>query len=59
MILRGVLLMERCTSCNTEVTDDFTKFKCPSCGKEDIIRCNRCKSISKQYKCPNCGFIGP
>jgi len=51
--------MDRCSSCNIEVTDDFTKFKCPSCGKVEIIRCNRCKSISKKYKCSNCSFIGP
>ena len=51
--------MVKCTSCNTEVTQDFTKFKCPQCGKAEIVRCNRCKSLSKSYKCPECGFIGP
>lgn len=51
--------MEKCTSCNVEVEQDFTKFKCPKCGKATIVRCNRCKSISKEYVCPECGFIGP
>lgn len=51
--------MEKCTSCNVELDQDFTKFKCPNCGKATIVRCNRCKSISKEYVCPACGFIGP
>ncbi|MCK9292919.1 MAG: zinc finger domain-containing protein [archaeon] len=51
--------MEQCTSCNIEVTQDYTTFKCPKCGKAKIIRCNRCKSTSKPYKCPECNFIGP
>jgi predicted RNA-binding Zn-ribbon protein involved in translation (DUF1610 family) len=51
--------MVKCTSCNTEVLQDFTRFKCPNCGKSEIVRCNRCKSLSKTYKCPECGFIGP
>jgi len=51
--------MESCTSCNKEVREEYTQFKCPACGKSKIIRCNRCKSISKLYKCPECGFIGP
>ncbi|MEI8363855.1 MAG: zinc finger domain-containing protein [archaeon] len=52
-------MMESCTSCNKEVREDYTAFKCPACGKAKILRCNRCKSISKLYKCPECGFVGP
>ncbi|HOD89895.1 MAG TPA: zinc finger domain-containing protein [archaeon] len=51
--------METCTSCKKEVTKDYVSFKCPNCGKTKIVRCNRCKAISKIYKCPECGFIGP
>jgi len=51
--------MKKCTSCNKIVTDDKTEFKCPSCGKETIIRCNSCKMTSKEYTCKECGFVGP
>ena len=51
--------MEKCTGCNKEVTTNYTQFKCPSCGKNKIIRCNRCKATSKTYRCKECGFIGP
>ena len=29
------------------------------CGKEKIIRCDHCKSTTKEYKCNECKFIGP
>jgi predicted RNA-binding Zn-ribbon protein involved in translation (DUF1610 family) len=51
--------MERCTSCNKEVANGYTNFKCPKCGKSKIIRCDSCKATAKSYKCPECGFIGP
>ncbi|MBN2127457.1 MAG: RNA-binding protein [Candidatus Diapherotrites archaeon] len=51
--------MKVCGSCNKEVSDDFVEFKCPSCGKSNIIRCLHCRATSKEYKCEECGFTGP
>jgi predicted RNA-binding Zn-ribbon protein involved in translation (DUF1610 family) len=34
-------------------------FKCPNCGKVEIIRCNKCRKMSVPYVCPICGFQGP
>lgn len=52
-------IMKKCTTCNKIVYDKKTEFKCPSCGKETIIRCDSCKKSSKEYSCKECGFIGP
>jgi hypothetical protein len=51
--------MLRCSSCQKEVTDDYVRFKCPNCGKEEIIRCMKCRKIVAKYKCKSCGFEGP
>jgi Zn-ribbon RNA-binding protein len=51
--------MAKCTSCNKELVSQYTEFKCPKCGKAKIIRCDSCKATVKNYKCPECGFIGP
>jgi len=51
--------MRVCSSCNKEVNFDFTEFNCPKCSKTKIIRCDHCKTTSKEYKCEECGFIGP
>lgn len=50
-----------CTSCGVEITakDRFVKFMCPKCGKVEIVRCGKCKSLVNPYKCPNCKFEGP
>jgi len=50
-----------CTSCNKHIhaSDNFVKFKCPACGEEWIIRCEKCKAASISYKCSKCGFTGP
>ena len=48
----------KCTSCNKEVTDNYIRFKCPSCGHE-IIRCQECRERASRYVCPECGFEGP
>ena len=50
-----------CTSCGTNLVgqDDFVKFKCPECGEEIIMRCSRCKKLSKPYKCTKCNYEGP
>jgi predicted RNA-binding Zn-ribbon protein involved in translation (DUF1610 family) len=49
-----------CTSCNTsiQVSGNFVKFKCPSCGEKLIVRCEACRSENVSYKC-KCGFVGP
>lgn len=49
-----------CTSCNkhVQVSDNFVKFKCPSCQNEYIVRCQKCKAAGVRYKC-KCGFMGP
>ncbi|BFI73183.1 hypothetical protein YN1_1700 [Nanoarchaeota archaeon] len=41
------------------VGDTIVKFICPNCGQGVIIRNNREKSLGLEWKCPNCGFIGP
>jgi Zn-ribbon RNA-binding protein len=51
--------MKKCTTCNKIVAEEKTEFKCPSCGKETIIRCDSCKESVKPYKCKECGFEGP
>ncbi|MFH1588805.1 MAG: zinc finger domain-containing protein [Candidatus Diapherotrites archaeon] len=51
--------MKVCGSCNKEVTDDYVDFKCPNCNKSRILRCEKCRNISTEYKCKECGFTGP
>ncbi|MGI6589124.1 MAG: zinc finger domain-containing protein [Candidatus Iainarchaeum sp.] len=51
--------MKTCTTCNKVVTSNHIEFKCPSCGKTNIVRCASCKEDSKEYKCKECGFVGP
>ncbi|MBW2968472.1 RNA-binding protein [Candidatus Woesearchaeota archaeon] len=50
-----------CSSCKKRVSTikNTTTFKCPNCGKRDIVRCGHCRSIVAKYKCPECGFEGP
>lgn len=50
-----------CSSCNKDITNDSgsVTFQCPGCGKFEIIRCSHCRKIVAQYKCPECGFVGP
>jgi len=52
-------MMKVCMTSNREVTDDFIEFKCPSCGKERIVRSLHSRQTSKPYACPECGFSGP
>ncbi|HIJ98661.1 TPA: DUF1610 domain-containing protein [archaeon] len=49
-----------CTSCGTELRADTSSVEliCPSCGKNKIGRCGRCKKLSREYTC-ECGFVGP
>ncbi|MFA5125600.1 MAG: zinc finger domain-containing protein [archaeon] len=51
--------MKTCTSCNKVVTGKHSEFKCPSCGKSTIVRCEHCKQTSKTYVCKECEFEGP
>ena len=51
--------MKKCTSCGTEVMDRYTEFKCPNCGKTDIIRCKSCRVLGTKYICDACGWKGP
>lgn len=50
-----------CSSCKKRITNTLgtTEFKCPNCGKTDIIRCKHCREIVAKYTCPNCEFTGP
>ena len=50
-----------CISCKKDTANDqgSVSFLCPNCSKYTIIRCQHCRKIATQYKCPECGFIGP
>ena len=50
----------KCDSCGSSISamDRYTKFKCPSCSKQEITRCQACKIRSNKYNC-GCGFEGP
>ncbi len=55
------MTIKRCTSCNGVIGagENFVEFPCPSCGEAKIIRCEKCKVLVNEYKCPACGFVGP
>ena len=42
-----------------EMQTKSVKFKCPNCGKVDIVRDEHDRKIAAPYKCPECGFEGP
>ncbi|MBS3056866.1 MAG: RNA-binding protein [Candidatus Aenigmarchaeota archaeon] len=50
----------KCLSCNKNLKSEpnFSKFKCPSCIENIILRCKECRQKSNEYKC-SCGFVGP
>ncbi|MBI2673514.1 RNA-binding protein [Candidatus Woesearchaeota archaeon] len=50
-----------CTSCRADLTNTVgsTRFKCPKCSKQDIVRCFHCKELGTKYVCPSCEFEGP
>ncbi|HJW96581.1 MAG TPA: zinc finger domain-containing protein [archaeon] len=54
-------ILMKCTSCGMkiEAEDRWVRFPCPKCGKQKIIRCNKCKKLMNSYECKKCGFIGP
>jgi len=51
----------KCSSCKKRIANmrGTSKFKCPKCGKYDIIRCQHCREIVAKYRCPGCEFEGP
>jgi len=51
----------KCISCKEKITNNSgaTTFKCPNCGKYDIVRCGNCRKTVTKYVCPECGFTGP
>ena len=50
-----------CTSTKVNVSNDngTVIFKCPSCGKADIVRSKNAREVVVKYTCPECGFEGP
>ena len=50
-----------CVSCKKDISSgkNSTKFICPECGKNEIIRCGNCRKLSTKYKCEECGSEGP
>ncbi|MFZ2456756.1 MAG: zinc finger domain-containing protein [Candidatus Altiarchaeia archaeon] len=51
--------MKKCISCGVEVRQNYVEFKCPTCGKTEVVRCQSCRILGTKYKCGNCGFTGP
>ena len=49
-----------CNPCKKKVMNNqgAVTFKCPSCDKEDIIRCKECRVLAIKYT-GSCGFSGP
>ena len=49
-----------CTSCKVKITNirGAVSFKCPACGKVEIVRCPGCRKKAIKYTC-SCGFTGP
>ncbi len=50
----------KCSTCGKPLLSEegFTKFSCPACGKEIIVRCQSCRVRKIPYAC-KCGFRGP
>ena len=50
-----------CLSCKKEILNEkgAVKFKCPNCGKYEIVRCAKCREIAAKYTCSECSFSGP
>lgn len=46
---------------DSKITNDVgsVTFKCPKCGKSDIVRTKNERQIALKYTCPSCGFEGP
>ncbi|MAG47107.1 RNA-binding protein [archaeon] len=48
-----------CNSCKKSILDSGSIFKCPECGKSEIVRCRHCREIAARYTCSKCSFQGP
>ncbi|MBI5391558.1 RNA-binding protein [Candidatus Woesearchaeota archaeon] len=50
-----------CNSCKTKIANmkGSVQFKCPSCGKGEILRCPHCRKVGTRYACGLCSFTGP
>ncbi|MEK6845809.1 MAG: zinc finger domain-containing protein [Nanoarchaeota archaeon] len=50
-----------CISCKKKVVNNpgSVTFRCPQCGKYEIIRCSNCRANAFKYVCPGCNFKGP
>lgn len=50
-----------CSSCGKriEAEDFWVEFPCPSCAKNQVIRCEKCKTMENPYTCTGCKFSGP
>ncbi len=50
-----------CSSCSMKISNlgGSVRFKCPSCGNFEIVRCPHCRKIAAKYVCANCSFSGP
>jgi predicted RNA-binding Zn-ribbon protein involved in translation (DUF1610 family) len=59
-IIRSQVHGMKCVSCGKKVETEpvWVEFICPGCGKEKIIRCDKCKRMENPYTC-KCGFTGP
>ena len=52
-------MIKKCTTCGSDAVKKFTEFPCPGCAKNKIVRCDKCRNLTADYKCPSCGFTGP
>ena len=52
------LIGKICSSCG-RLTQDYTEFKCPVCGKSTLVRCKQCRETYNKYRCKDCEFEGP
>lgn len=51
----------KCSSSKEELSNNKGSviFKCPKCGKADIIRSYHSRELGTKYVCPACEFEGP
>jgi len=51
----------KCSSCGTNIENqqNWVEFACPSCSKNKIVRCERCRKLNNEYECGSCKFKGP
>ncbi|MGQ9596863.1 MAG: zinc finger domain-containing protein [Thermoproteota archaeon] len=37
----------------------YIRFTCLNCGEVTLWRCERCRTFSRELKCPKCGYQYP